>query len=106
MRCLECGGESNDQRAVVELVTGTVLGSYGLDCERRRFGDRHGEGCVCCRWPDHYLLPEYSLDLAEHEASVETGWRSEVAPSPFRSPARPRATGGPGPSTGESWPPE
>lgn len=83
MRCLECGEQSNYHRVVVELVTGTLLGSYCVDCERRRFGDRLDGGddrCVRCDRPGHYLLPVHYLDFTAPEASVERGWDGGDAP--------------------------
>jgi hypothetical protein len=86
MRCVECGGQSNYHRAVVELVTGTVLGSYCVDCERRRFGDALDapgtSECVSCDRPGHYLLPvhEVDIDLTSATESVEMRWRGGDAP--------------------------
>jgi hypothetical protein len=87
MRCVECGGVSKYHRAVVELVTGTVLGGYCVTCERRRFGDEldapAADGrCVACDRPGHYVLPihEVDIDLTTDEESVEMGWREETGP--------------------------
>ncbi|WP_251341683.1 hypothetical protein [Haloplanus halophilus] len=87
MRCVECGAESKYHRAVVELVTGTVLGSYCVTCERRRFDDgldapAVDDSCVSCDRPGHYLLPvhEVDIDLTADEESVEMGWRNGGAP--------------------------
>ncbi|MFC7172736.1 hypothetical protein ACFR97_08130 [Haloplanus litoreus] len=78
---------SKFHRAVVELVTGTVLGSYRVTCERRRFDDEldapAADGCcVECDRPGHYVLPvhEVDIDLTADEESVETGWRGRAAP--------------------------
>jgi len=87
MDCIECGEESNYHRAVVELVTGTVLGSYCVDCEDRRFGDEldthtANDRCVCCDRLGHYLLPVHyiDVDLTDREAPAETGWIDRSAP--------------------------
>jgi len=85
MDCIECGAESNYHRAVVELVTGTVLGSYCVDCEQRRFGDAldsaerratKDDRCVCCDRPGHYLLPVHYIDLT----ASDSGWLGRTAP--------------------------
>jgi hypothetical protein len=87
MRCIECGAESNYHRAVVERVTATVLGSYCVSCERRRFGDAldapDGDGtCIRCERPGHYLLPvhEVDIDLTKGAESLEMRWRGRDAP--------------------------
>jgi len=91
MDCIECGAESNYHRAVVERVTGIVLGSYCVSCERRRFGDAldgaerrdaADDRCVVCDQPGHYLLPIYAVDvdITEPALSIESAWLGRDAP--------------------------
>jgi hypothetical protein len=89
MDCLECGAETNYHRAVVELVTGTVLGSYCVACEQRRFGDAldapdagGDDRCACCDRLGHYVLPVYAIDvdITEPNLSIESAWLRRDAP--------------------------
>lgn len=87
MECARCGGRTRYNRAVVDVVTDTIIGGLCVTCEREQFGscllDGRWEevgGCVLCRRSGRYALAQHKMDIRQKSGRehIEEGFGVEA----------------------------
>lgn len=78
MDCLVCHQEAGYNRAVVDVLSGTVVGALCRNCELDHFGnrleirERGVDGCTFCDRDGYYALAKWLPETSEEGDAIRT----------------------------------